>query len=208
MRLRVTAADAVWATYLDGDTTIHCGDGSVEFPVNVPPIRYTDNRVRHVKLTVLKWDTTTNRYLVVGGIILAVGIPGTRNLGPRDTADAVFDLDVVKSTSYFTVNRLRKESPTQQWHTGTPVPSPSVITVTNTSVYRVWAVDKPYAAIASTIIDDIHKRAMGSVFRRNAAHWGPDMDERGFIRQSELRVRCPRCSQHADWSPSTRISVT
>jgi len=193
MLLKATFADVVWVCYKDGETELFTkkkGIDGVDFSIMPPNIGYNKQVVRHVKITVLKWDDPSHRYILVGGIIFACGIPGVTNLYADD--DGVFDLHTPPPlTKVWTPCRLRKDRPDEQWHSGNIVPDPAsrIILTSNTNEwhFRLWEVDNVYRDAARTIIDDMATRA-NQHFARNPDHWGPEFDERGFIRQSELRV--------------------
>jgi hypothetical protein len=144
-------------------------------------------KVQHCSLVFLKWNTY--RFELVGGLLLAIGPPGTRNVSPGEH-DSVWDLEGVPDKVEFVPALLWKESEQQQWHDGKKVPSMVRMRVEGGGAH-VWDVESVYERLAMNVIRDMELRTNETLFVRNKAHWGPKFDERGFIRQSEIRVSFP-----------------
>lgn len=132
----------------------------------------------HVALTVLRWNNKECRYHLVGGLLLSIE-------PRRDGRD-------VSSTFYPAL--LTKHSDNAQWHEGTSKETKSAVLVAkyDDDGFVVRDVSEEYQRVSRGIIYDMSSRANGRLFVRNREHWGPSFDERGFIRQSEIRVMFPQ----------------
>ena len=199
LRAKCTACDVVWLVSRDdpsGGVAFHRGRDAVDVVVDlpVPGVVAHDPRPVHHKLVCMAWNPDTIRYELVGGIVLAVGIPGRTRLSPVDDGDE-FDLEAVPTSAdgkwSFQPRLLEKATETAQWHSGNAVPGATSITIDADTLwmYSVWDVSPQYARLAHGIVENITSRT-SRMFTPSPGPWGR-MDQRGFIRQSELRFGWP-----------------
>jgi hypothetical protein len=170
MKGSFTGADIVWARIRDGATYVWDSHGIMLPLPRDEPI--------HVSFSALRWDPKTFRYLLVGGIVLRFNSTDTDPYFPGECERNL-------PSNKHCVSIIKKTNDSAQWHEGT-------ITTIDSCVLSFcgWPgtdVSYMYENAAFKIIQEIETKT-NTVFRGNEKHWDNQFDERGFIRQSELRV--------------------